>query len=49
LAPESFLIAFKKALEMVLTVRRLTREPDRGEFARLVSLCIEEYYGDTRR
>ena len=48
--PESFLLAFKKALEMAPAVLRLTMGPDRDEFvARLVSLCIEQYYRDTRR
>ncbi|HEY2376108.1 MAG TPA: hypothetical protein VGH98_09055 [Gemmatimonadaceae bacterium] len=48
--PEVLLIAFKTALETVPAVRRLTRGPDRDEFvARLVSLCIEQYFRDTSR
>jgi len=48
--PESFLVAFKNALQTAPAVRRLTSGPDRDEFvARLVSLCIDEYYRDSRR
>ncbi|HEY2375497.1 MAG TPA: hypothetical protein VGH98_05935 [Gemmatimonadaceae bacterium] len=48
--PESLLIAFKKALAAAPAVRRLTRGPKRDAFvARLVSLCIAEYYRDVRR
>ena len=47
--PESLLIAFKAALNTVPAVKRLTRGPDRDEFvARLVSLCIDEYYAGPR-
>jgi hypothetical protein len=48
--PESLLIAFKTALETVPAVLHLTRGPDRDELiARLVSQCIEEYYGAAPR
>ncbi|HEY2851876.1 MAG TPA: hypothetical protein VGJ18_03470 [Gemmatimonadaceae bacterium] len=48
--PESLLIAYKTALEMVPAVRRLARGPDHDEFvARLVSRCIDAYYRNSRR
>jgi hypothetical protein len=48
--PESLLIAFKTALEMVPAVRRFARGPDRDEFvAHLVSRCIDAYYRNSRR
>jgi hypothetical protein len=48
--PEVLLLAFKAALETVPAVRRLTRGPDRDELvARLVTLCIEQYFRDTQR
>jgi hypothetical protein len=48
--PELLLIAFKKALDTAPGVQHLTRGPDRDEVvARLVSLCIEEYYRDHHR
>lgn len=44
--PEGLLIAFKEALYTLPTVERVPRGPDRDEFvARLVSLCIEAYFG----
>jgi hypothetical protein len=44
--PEQLLVAFKKALHSLPCVQRLTAGPDRDELvARLVTLCIEEYYG----
>lgn len=47
--PESFLIALKTALAAAPAVRRLPRGPERDEFVgRVVSLCIEEYYGSRR-
>jgi len=48
--PEQLLIAFKMALDTIPSVQRLTRGPDRDELvARLVSLCIDEYYAPSRR
>jgi hypothetical protein len=48
--PEQLLVAFKMALDTVPAVRRIPRGPERHEFvARLVSLCIDEYYGAPRR
>ena len=47
--PEWLLIAFKSALSTLPSVQHLTRGPERDEFvARLVSLCIDEYYGKQR-
>ena len=47
--PEQLLIAFKSALHTLPSVRRLTRGPDRDELvARLVRLCIQEYFGATQ-
>lgn len=47
--PEWLVIAFKGALYTLPAVQRLTRGWERDEFvARLVSLCIDEYY-DTQR
>jgi hypothetical protein len=47
--PELLLIAFKAAVDTVPAVRRLARGPERDGFvARLVSICIKEYYGDSR-
>ena len=43
--PEQFLIAFKRALQSAPTLRRLAPGPERDEYtARIVSLCIHEYY-----
>jgi hypothetical protein len=43
--PEQLLVAFKSALATIPAVQRLTRGPDRDQFvARLVSVCIDEYY-----
>jgi hypothetical protein len=43
--PEQLLVAFKSALSTMPAVQRLTRGPDRDEFvARLVSLCVDQYY-----
>lgn len=48
--PERLLVAFKTAVQTLAAVQRLTREPDRDDFVRrLVSLCIEEYYGKPQR
>lgn len=48
--PESLLIALNTALNAVPAVQRLARGPDRDEFvSRVVSLCIDEYYGAPRR
>ena len=47
--PESFLVAFKDALHTLPAVQHLPRGPERDEFvARLVSLCIDEYYRTQR-
>jgi hypothetical protein len=44
--PETLLVAYKSALETVGAVRGLPRGPERDAvIARLVSLCINEYYG----
>jgi hypothetical protein len=46
--PERFLVAFKNALQSAPALRRLARGPERDEYiARIVSLCIGEYYRDT--
>ena len=46
--PEWLLVAFKAAVHSLPALQRLTPGPDRDEFvARLVSLCINEYYGDS--
>jgi hypothetical protein len=43
--PEWLLIAFKSALYTLPALEGLTRGPERDEFvARLVSLCIDEFY-----
>jgi len=43
--PEQFLIAFKRALHSAPALRRLAPGPERDEYiARIVSLCIHEYY-----
>jgi hypothetical protein len=43
--PESLLVAFKAALHSVPALQGLTSGPDRDAVvARLVSLCIDEYY-----
>jgi len=48
--PELLLIAFKKALDTAPGMQHLTRGPERNEVvARLVSLCIEEYYRSYHR
>lgn len=48
--PELLLIAFKRALDTAPGIQHLTRGPDRDEVvARLVSLCIVEYYRDQHR
>lgn len=45
--PERFLIAFKNALQSAPALRRLPRGPERDAYvARIVSLCIGEYYRD---
>ena len=47
--PEWLLIAFKSALYTLPAVQHLTGSLDRADFvARLVSLCIDEYYGKQR-
>jgi hypothetical protein len=44
--PEQLLVAFKTAIYALPAAQRLTLRTDRHEFvARLVSLCIKEYYG----
>ncbi len=49
-APEQLLVAFKSGLATMPAVQRLTRGPDRDEFvARLVSLCIDEYYAGLQK
>ena len=46
--PEWLLVAFKAAVHTLPALQRLTPGPDRDDFiARLVSLCINEYYGDS--
>jgi len=48
--PELLLIAFKKAVDEASGVQHLTRGPERDEFVgRLVTMCIDEYYRDSRR
>lgn len=48
--PEQLLIAFKSALYTLPSVQHLTRGPDCDEFvSHLVSLCIDEYYGEPQR
>jgi hypothetical protein len=48
--PEALLIALKTSLNAVPAVQSLTRGPDRDEFVtRVVSLCINEYYGTSPR
>jgi hypothetical protein len=48
--PELLLIAFKKAVDTAPGVQHLRRGPERDEVvARLVSLCIEEYYRSYHR
>ncbi|HKW46959.1 MAG TPA: hypothetical protein VJN70_05920 [Gemmatimonadaceae bacterium] len=50
LPPERLLVAFKTAMHTLPAVQRLTRGPDRDDFVRrLVSLCIDEYYGKQPR
>jgi hypothetical protein len=45
--PEQFLIAFKNALQSAPALRRVTPGPERDEYvARIVSMCIDEYYRD---
>jgi len=44
--PEQLLVAFKRALHSLPCVQRLTAGPDRDALVgRLVTLCIQEYYG----
>jgi hypothetical protein len=46
--PEWLLVAFKAAVHTLPALQRLTPGPDRDDFiSRLVSLCINEYYGDS--
>ena len=48
--PERFLVAFKSVLQGAPALRRLPAGPERDEYvARIVSICIEEYYRDTTR
>src|SRR4029079_8858048 len=45
--PEWLLVAFKEAVFSLPAVQRVPRGPERDEIvAHLVSLCIEEYYGE---
>ena len=47
--PERFLVAFKSALQSAPAMRGLARGPERDDYlARVVSLCIDEYYRDTK-
>ncbi len=48
--PESLLVALKATLNSLPAVQSLARGPGRDEFvSRVVSLCIDEYYGTSRR
>ena len=48
-SPESLVIAFTSALDTVPSVQQLPRGPARDRFvARLVSLCFDAYYGNSR-
>src|SRR5947209_8028918 len=45
--PEQFLVALKSVLQSAPAMRRLAPGPERDDYvARLVSLCIKEYYRD---
>jgi hypothetical protein len=45
--PEQFLVALKSVLQSAPAMRRLAPGPERDDYvARIVSLCIKEYYRD---